>query len=206
MRFPRAHAVPAPPDVEGLLPAAPFVVDTDLQIEALVGLLDAHSDRVIPLLREIALDNRNPNEARRAVFVLAQSNRPEARSTVAEAARRGPGSVRIAAIREMGRFPEPAFATTLMTIARGETDQAVRDSAIVTLGRTGARVQLRTLYSQLPLPSRFAVLSALSTAKDDDELIRIATNERNPRLRTQARQQLRLLATAKAVKFLADNP
>ena len=38
---------------DGLMPMTPYVFDTEIQIEALVGLLDAHSDRVIPLLREI---------------------------------------------------------------------------------------------------------------------------------------------------------
>jgi hypothetical protein len=202
----RPEARPMLPTPEGLLPAAPYGFDTDLQIEALVGLLDTHSERVIPLLREIALDEKNPNEARRAVFALAQSNRPEAKNTVVEAARRGPDVVRIAAIRELGRFPEPVFTTTLLGIARAESDSAVRDTAIVTLGRSGARVQLRTLYAQVPPQSRFSVLTALFNAKDDDELIRIASTERDLRLRARARQQLRLLATPKAIKFLNDNP
>jgi len=58
----------------------------------------------------------------------------------------------------------------------------------------------------VPTAARFTVLSALSTAKGDEELIRIATTERDPRLRLRARQQLRLLGTPKAVKFLEDNP
>jgi HEAT repeat protein len=196
----------APFPFEGLLPSQPFELDADVRMQALISLLDSHSDRVIPLLREIALDDKNPSEARRAVFVLAQSPRSEARNTVVEAARRGPHVVRLAAIREMGRFPEPVFTTALFGIARSESDASVRDTAIVTLGRTGARLQLRTLYSQLPDSSRFAVLTGLFNAKDDDELIRIATSERDPRLRTRARQQLRLLATPKAVKFLTENP
>jgi hypothetical protein len=203
-----ARPAPLPMTVwpEGLLPAGAAGFDTDLKIEALVGLLDAHSERVIPLLRDIALDDKNPAEARRAVFALAQSSRPEARSTVVEAATRGPNVVRIAAIREIGRFGEPAFTTTLVGIAKAANDAAVRDTAIVTLGRSGARVPLRTLYTQVPMAARFTVLSALSTAKGDDELIRIATSERDPRLRLRARQQLRLLGTPKAVKFLEDHP
>jgi HEAT repeat protein len=191
---------------EGLMPAQPYELDADVRMQALVSLLDTHSDRVIPLLREIALDAKNPMEARRAVFVLAQSPRSEARNTVVEAARRGSHFVRIAAIREMGRVHEPTFTTALFNIVRSESDEAIRDTAIVTLGRTGARTQLRTLYAQLPPASRFTVLTGLFNAKDDDELIRIATNERDQRLRTRARQQLRLLATPKAVKFLAENP
>lgn len=175
-------------------------------MQALISLLDSHSDRVIPLLREIALDNRNPAEARRAVFVLAQSPRSEARNTVVEAARRGSHVVRIAAIREMGRVQEPTFTTALFNIVRSESDESVRDTAIVTLGRTGARLQLRTLYTQLPDSARFAVITGLFNAKDDDGLIRIATTEGDQRLRTRARQQLKLLGTPKAVKYLTDNP
>jgi HEAT repeat protein len=195
-----------PMPFEGLLPAQPFELDADVRMQALVSLLGTHSERVIPLLREIALDDKNPLEARRAVFVLAQSPRSEARNTVVEAARRGPHVGRLAAIREMGRFQEPMFTTALVGIARSEADASVRDTAIVTLGRTGARLQLRTLYSQLPVASRFAVLTGLFNAKDDDELIRIATVERDQQLRTRARQQLRLLATPKAIKFLTENP
>lgn len=202
----RPGAFPPAASFDNLLPAAPYAPDTDLRIQALVSLMDTHSERVIPLLRDIALDNKNPTEARRAVFVLAQSPMPEARRTVVDAAKRGPEMVRIAAIRELGRFQEPMSTTTLLGIARGEADSTVRDTAILTLGRTAAHPQLRLLYTQLPPASRFAVLSALSTAKDDDELIRIASTERDVRLRMRARQQLRLLATPKALKFLAENP
>jgi hypothetical protein len=217
------------------MPPDPFVIDTDTRIMALGSLIDTHSDRVIPLLRDIVLDHKNPVEARRAIFVLAQSPRPEARRTVVEAAQRGPELVRIAAIREMGRFKGPnvnaelmhvystagtprvkrqivsslggrADNTSLLRIARIETDASVRNTAIVMLGQTGGRDQLRTLYSQAPRESRTAVLSALFNARDDDGLISIARTERDTLLRWRAREQLSMLATPKAVKFLAENP
>ena len=217
------------------MPADPLIIDTDTRIMALGSLIDTHSDRVIPLLRDIVLDTKNPNEARRAVFVLAQSARPEARRTVVEAAQRGPEIVRIAAIREMGRFrggnvnaelmqvystastPRVkrqivsslggrADNTSLLRIARSESDASVRNTAIVMLGQTGGRDQLRTLYGQTPRESRVAVLSALFSARDDEGLIRIARTERDTLLRWRAREQLGMLATPKAVKFLSENP
>jgi hypothetical protein len=234
---PSPPAAPAAlmPGAEFFLPT-PYPPDGDLRILALSGLLEGHSERVIPLLREIALDGDNPDEARRAVLVLARSHRPEARTTVVEMARRGPEPVRLAAIREMGRF-EGATVTaelmqvyqlsttprvkrqivsslgdrsdnvSLLTIAKAESDPNVRNIAIVTLGRLpDARPQLRTLYVLAPPESRMAVLSALFTSKDEDELIRIAKTEKEPLLRQQARTQLRLLATPKALKFLDENP
>jgi hypothetical protein len=224
---------PLPPGFP--MPTDPFVIDTDTRIMALGSLIDTHSERVIPLLRDIVLDHKNPAEARRAIFVLAQSRRPEARRTVVEAAQRGPEVVRIAAIREMGRFQGPnvnaelmqvysiagtprvkrqivsslggrADNTSLLRIARAETDASVRNTAIVMLGQTGGRDQLRTLYSQAPRESRSAVLSALFNARDDDGLINIARTERDTLLRWRAREQLSMLATPKAIKFLNENP
>jgi HEAT repeat protein len=210
-------------------------VDTTLKVQALTGLLDTHSDQAIPLLRAIALDRNSPDEARQAVFVLGQSRRPEAQRTVVQIAREGAEPVRIAAVRELARFDDPTVATELMQvystggtprlkrqvvasfgeradnasllrIASSETEPTVRDFAIVTLGRTGARDQLHTLYVRAPDDSRVAVLSALVFARDDDELIRIARTEHNTFLRARARQQLRILATPKALKFLEENP
>ena len=95
----------------------------------------------------------------------------------------------------------------MLRIAKVESDPGVRDVAIVTLGRLpDARPQLRTLYGQAPQESRMAVLAALFSSKDEDELIRIATIEKEPVLRARARMQLRLLATPKALRFLQENP
>jgi hypothetical protein len=241
---PRARGVPQPattppPTIrvpsEFWTPGEALLTDTNIRIEALGSLLESHGDRAIPLLRDIALDGNSPDEARRAVFVLAQSRRVDARNTVFEVARRGSEPVKIAAIREIGRFDGPAVSAellkvystastprvkrqvvislgeradngTLMRIARDESDVNVRNTAIVTLGRIGARGQLRNLYMKSPMESRMAVLTALFTAKDDEELIEIAKTERDPRLRLRARQQLRLLATPRALKFLEENP
>jgi len=242
MARPGFFATPSPdvpalvmPGAEFFLPT-PYPPDTDLRIEALNGLLERHSERVIPLLREIALDGNNPDEARRAVLVLARSQRPEARTTVVDVARRGAEPVRLAAIREMGRFDgaavtaelmqvyssavtprikrqivsslgERADNVSLLRIARDESDAAVRNTAIVTLGRLpGARPQLRTLYGLVRPESRIAVLSALFSSKDEDELIRIARMEKEPLLRARARMQLRMLGTPKALKFLDEKP
>jgi hypothetical protein len=210
--------------------------DQAIRIEALAGLIESHGDRAIPLLRDIALDPNSPDEARRAVFVLARSQRTDAHNTVIEVARTGAEPVRLAAIREIGRFQDVNASTELMRvysmggtprmkrqvvsslgeradnaalfrIVRAEPDPTVRDMAIITLGRLpDARAQLRVLYIQAPRESREAVISALFAARDDEELIRIASSEKDPLFRQRARQQLRLLATPRAVKFLADNP
>ena len=231
---PPPPAAPPAPFTEYWLPATPSV-DMTLKLQAMTGLLDTHGAQVIPLLRAIALDPNSPDEARQAVFVLGQARRPEAEQTIVEVARTATEPVRIAAVRELGRFDSPTVSSELMQvyalratprlkrqivtslgdradsvsllrIAKSEPEATVRDLAIVTLGRSAPRDQVRALYAQTPAASRGAVLLALCAAKDDDELIRIATSETNPALRVRARQQLRLLATPKALKFLEENP
>ncbi len=232
-----AAAPPAFPEApEAWLPA-PFAPDTDLRIQALGSLIQSHPTEAIPLLREIALDSKDPGEARRAVFVLAQSGRADARNTVMDVAKRGPEIVRIAAVRELGRFGgadagaellqvydtatsrvkrevvaslavlgNSADTAVLLRIARSEADPQVRNIAILTLGRPGVHQgQLGALYAQAPRESRRTVLLALCNAREEDELIRIASSERDPALRQEARHQLRLLGTPKALKYLNEH-
>jgi HEAT repeat protein len=231
-----ALPVPAPEAIEVWPAPTPEAFERTLRIQAMTGLLDTHGEQVIPMLRAIALDRSSPDEARQAVFALGQSRRPDVERTMIEVAHDGAEPVRVAAVRELGRFNGPTVTTELMrvytmantplrlkrqvvssfgdradndslfTIVKLEPEPAVRDLAIVTLGRTGALKELRTLYVQGPRVSRPAVLTALCTAKDDDELIRIAKTERDPALRLRARQQLRMLATPKALTFLEKNP
>src|SRR5262249_30993449 len=198
----------------------PEPADRAVQIEALAGLIDSQGDRAIPLLKDRGLDYNNPADAGRAVVILAHSSRADAHSIVLDVARVGAEPVQLAAIREMGRLQDANVANALMQvytaspaprvrrqvvtslgeradqmtlfrIAKTEQDVGVRNAAIMTLGRIApARDQLRTLYGLTPMESREAVINALFTAKDDDELIRIASSEKNPIFRQRARQQL----------------
>jgi HEAT repeat protein len=186
--------------------------------------------KVIPMLRDIALDADDTSEARRALFVLAQSGRADARSTVVEVAKTGPEPVRIAAVRELGRIGGPTIATellqvyssgnervkyqvvtslarreaapALMRIAESEKDRRLRDVAIVTLGDAGGRTELYALYSTAPHDAKRAIVIGLFNAKAEDELIRIAERERDAAIRDEAISRLRLLGTPKARAYL----
>ena len=94
---PRRRPQPPAPTTAPLPPTPPpawvpegYLPDTDLRIQALGSLMRTDAAKVIPMLREIALESGNTGEARRALFVLAQSGRPDARSTVIEVAKTGP--------------------------------------------------------------------------------------------------------------------
>jgi hypothetical protein len=218
-------ALPPPPPGWGHL-----VIDTDLRIQALGSLIKTDAVKVIPMLKQIALEAENPGEARRALFVLAQSGRPEARSTVVEVARTGSEPVRLAAVRELGRLSGPgisnellqvyssgngpvkyqvvtalgerAATTALMRIAESESDARLRNAAIVTLGQAGGRDQLNVLYRRSNAESKRPIIVGLFNAQADEELIRIAETERDASIRQEVITTLRLLNTRRAQEYL----
>jgi HEAT repeat protein len=207
-----------------------YFPDMDMRIQAMASLIRTDAPKVIPMLREIALESGNVDEARRALFVLAQSGRPEARTTVVEVAKRGPELVRLAAVRELGRLEGSAVATELLQvystadervkfqvlsalgqrddtaalvrIAQSEKDTRLRDVAMVRLGEAGGRQQLATLYARSAPDAKRAIIVGLFNARAEDELIRIAERESDPAVQQEVRTRLRLLGTPKARAYL----
>ncbi len=254
---PPAPAVPPPPPPPGhrLLPppAAPHVApafptppmppaawlpeeyrpDADIRIQALDRLMVTDATRVIPILKQIVLASENAREASRALFVLAQSGEPEARQTVVQVAMLASEPVRIAAVKELGRFGGPdasqdlmrvyassdlavkmqvvtslgerAERTALLQIAKSEKDPSVKATAILTAGQAGGpevKEQLRLLYKQVGMDAKRPIILGLFSARAEDELIRIADEEKDPQLRAEALMRLRLLGTPRAKAYL----
>ena len=230
-------AQPAPPAPPAPPPAITWFADSyavgeDLRVQALGQLIKTDAQKVIPILRKIALEPDNPGAARRAVFVLAQSRNPDAQSTVVDVAKTGPEPVRVAAVRGLGLFGGPEISTALLEvystadmpvkrqvvvslgeradapslfrIAQSENDDRLRDTAIVTLGKVGGREQLRVLFLRAPKETRLAVIRGLFLARDDEGLIRVAEQEKDPELRSEVLSRLRLIGTPKAKDYLAS--
>ena len=101
--------------------------------------------------------------------------------------------------------PDPVAATlpsrTLLWID-GVGGFLVCTEARVTLGQAGGRDQLRVLYQTASGDARRAIIVGLFNARAEDDLIRIAGQERDARLRAEAISYLRLLGTPKAKAFL----
>jgi hypothetical protein len=232
-RAPKAPPAPPSPPAPPAPPAPPMAFsEIDLRIQALSGLMESHADQVIPILREMVFELQSMDEARRALFVLAQSNRADARSMVFEVARKGPEPVRVAAVRELGRAGGPdvnkdllivysdgtpnvrrqvvrtlgqrGSAEALARIARDERDVELRDSAIIMLGRAGGRVQLRSLYQAARPGMKAPLITALFSVGADEDLIVVAKQDPDEMVRKLAINRLRLLNTEKARAFLAS--
>ena len=228
---PTPPAAPAPPAAPTWFAEA-YLPDADLRVQALGRLIPTDAPKVIPILRNIALEADNPGAARRAVFILAQSRNPQAQSTVVDVAKVASETVRVAAVRELARFGGPnvgqellevyssgnapvkqqvvfslgerADTSALLRIVQTENDDELRDAAILTLGRAGGREQLRVLFVRAPKDARQAVVRGLFLARDEDGLIRIADEEKDAALKADIVSKLRLLGTPKAKAYLAS--
>jgi HEAT repeat protein len=190
--------------------------------------------KVIPILKAIAIESTNPGEGRRALIVLAQSDRPEARDTMIDVAKTGPELIRVQAVRALGRLNGPAIiddlmevyaatanesvkyevvtslarpdaAPALFKIAQSEKDHRVRDVAIRTLGEAGGRKQLTMMYAKAAADTKRPIIVGLFNAQADEELIQIAEHEKDPVARAEILARLRLLGTPKAKAYLADH-
>ena len=230
---PVAPAFPTPPVPPGAWLPEEYRPDADIRIQALDRLMVTDATRVIPILKQIVLASENAREASRALFVLAQSGKPEARQTVVQVAMLASEPVRIAAVKELGRFGGPdasqdlmrvyansdlavkmqvvtslgerAERTALLQIAKAEKDPSVKATAIVTAGQAGGpevREQLRLLYKQVGMDAKRPIILGLFSARAEDELIRIADEEKDPQLRAEVLMRLRLLGTPRAKAYL----
>jgi hypothetical protein len=218
--------LPGEPELAGDRALAMLERERDLQILALGSLMRAEPDRVEPILKQVALATDDEDQARRAIFVLLQSNRLAA---VADVAKRGSEEVTLAAVKELGFMrsadsasllkdlyasgSEPVKvqvlrslgrarqALPLMQLARAESERSLREMAVVALGQAGARMQLAMLYRQQP-DLKLPVIAALFAAAGDDELIAIAQRERDATLRAEAISRLKRLGTPRAKEAL----
>ena len=227
-RSPKPPPIPAPPPQ--IRYPDKYDPDADLRIQALGGLMKTDAEKVVPILGQIAFESENPGPAIRAVFMLAQSSLPTARATVMRVAMTAPEPVRLAAVRDLGRFGGPeaskellnlyttanepvklqivkslgerAETLALVRIVESEQDGTLRFSAIAGLGQAGGVAQLARMYKSASLKGKRPIIVGLFTARADVELIRICEAERDTELRNEALERLRLLGTPKAKEYL----
>ena len=203
--------------------------DEDLKLYALNGLLGADSKRAVPLVLKFLEGQHSPRLKGQALFVLSQSDSPEARKTLLDIARgtRHPELQR-QAIQSLGAAgdketlaeiyassrPEvkiyvldgymAAGATDhIVSAARSEKDPRVRRKALDMLGPVGARDELRQLYRSESDPGiRATLLNGLAVAGDVESLTSIAREEKDSSLRRKAISDLGISGSPQATAAL----
>jgi hypothetical protein len=176
---PARPATPAPPvGITAVRPSSVWVSDhsypdPDLRVQALGYLMRTDAEKVIPLLRQIALEPGNPGPATQALFVLAQSDRRDARETVVQVARNGPEQIRVAAIRELGRFGGPDVSGELLMVYKlaDASEVAVKRQVVRALGERAEKNALLTIVqAEKDSELRRRAILTLGTAGGSEQL------------------------------------
>lgn len=213
----------------GQSPDPAEATDDETKLYALNGLVASGSKQAVPLVLKF-LDG--PHSARlkgQALFVLTQSDSPEARKTLLEIAHgtRHPELQR-QAIESLGAAgDEKALAeiydvstppvklsildgymaagasSRIIAAARNEKDPAVRRKALGLLGPIGARQELRQLYREVDPAAKMQILDGLAINGDVETLTSIARDEKEAGpLRRKAVEGLGLSDSAQAATAL----
>lgn len=194
---PRAATRVAPPVGTTIGPDVAVIWDTDLRIQALSSLMSSEAARVVPILRDIALKAEDEAQARRAIYVLAQSNRADARSTIVEVARSGDEPRQVTAVKVLAYQGWPEAEKVLLDLYDAATPH-VKRQVIRVFGNVGSRIQLRQLFNtSQDVELKHAIINALFEAGAMSELQRISKQEKNDDIRRAANAKLELLAAAK---------
>lgn len=156
--------------------AAPeHITDDELKLIALNGLMQSDPERAIPILDKLLASNNSPKLKDKALFILAQSQSPQATEILTRVARNG-------ADRDMQR-------------------RAVRYLGVMGMDRN--RKLLADIYtSTSDVDLKKSVLKSYMVAGDSTRLLALAKGETNPELRMEAISQLGILGAREALADL----
>jgi HEAT repeat protein len=122
--------------------------DTDqLKLAALEALMAAPSERALPIVKKVLAGDHSEEVKSRALFVLSQTESPEAQTILLDIARSQDGDLQLEAIRMIGISGDPE-----------------------------ALAALRTVYSAGDVDVKENVLHAYLIADDSDSVYEIAAN------------------------------
>ncbi len=148
--------------------------DEELKLYALNSLLSVEPERAIPILEKYLRGDYSPRLKERAMFVLSQSESPQARALLVElATSNADPALAMTAIQFLGLDFSPETATHLEAIYQSTNDIRVKSQ----------------------------ILEALSLGQHEDLILEAARGEQDPELRGRA---IELLGVMDAVPELQD--
>ena len=193
----------------------------DLKLLALNNIMNSQPDRAIPVLEKLLRDpSPSPQLKQRALFVLAQSHDPRARSTLVAIAKGAANpDLQLRAVEFLGMsgkenaqaLSEIYGATSdvsvkravlraymmsqnrdrLFAAAKSEQNPELRGEAVRMLGMAHGQDELAQLYkTESSAEVKREILRGLMMAHATGRLIELARNETDPALRTEAIRML----------------
>jgi HEAT repeat protein len=187
-----------------------------LQMAAMDALISAPEERALPLASKVLNGNYSDELKERALFVLSQIERPEAREALLATARSGSGELREEAVRMIGIGGDPASLAELKGLY-ADGDEELREAvlqayliaddpesvyeiaanagnaddfedALDILGAMGAREQLARLRDRADMSEEW--IEAVAVSGDAQLLREIALDGSNPERQAKAIESL----------------
>jgi HEAT repeat protein len=208
------------------------VVDEDVKLMAINGLMNSDPERAIPILEGILNGHQPVKLKERALFVLSQSGSTKAFEIVVRTAKSGPPDLRDRAVRTLGilggersrgaltdiynstndvsikksvlrSYMIAGDRTRLLALAKGESSHELRADAVMQLGVIGAKNELAELYTtESTLEVRKKILQAMFIGGNSEKLAEIARNEKILDLKVTAIRNLGLLGGGRSGELL----
>ena len=135
----------------------------EIKLLALNGLMNSDPSRAVPLLESFLTGSNSLRLKDRALFVLSQSDTPQAREILARVAKTGSNpDLQLKAIKYLGVDGDARSLDLLASLYAGTTD----------------------------VPMKRAILRSFMAAEDTKRLFELAKTEKNPELRREAIRQI----------------
>lgn len=208
--------------------------DDDLKLLALNALQFSSPDQAIPMLQRILQGAQPIKLKERALFVLAQSQSPEARKVLVELARQGNPDLQRRAIDYMGvhgsaenravlaelyqssqdvvvkrrvlrAYMVAGDRARVLSAATSEPSEELRIEAVRQLGVMGGNDELWQLYQkEAAVPVKRQILQAMFVGGNGTRLIELARTESNVELRRTAVRNLGLMSAGATGSALVE--
>jgi HEAT repeat protein len=165
--------------------------DEDLKLLALQGLVNSDPERAIPLVQGVLASAGSLRLKERALFVLAQSNSPQAHTILVNTAKNGTPDLQLKAINYLGlnrgREGSKTSSAELMEIYNGSQNDDVKAAILRAFGSSGDRQALVNVISNGTLSTtlRGQAVNQLGNAQGQAELWSIYQKESNKELKLQ---------------------
>ncbi|HET9229217.1 MAG TPA: HEAT repeat domain-containing protein [Thermoanaerobaculia bacterium] len=162
-------------------PAPAEETDEDLKLYALGGMMSSKPTKALPLVLQYLNGNHSLQNKEKALFILTQSELPEARQALMQIVR---GSahpeLRVHAIRYLGNVAEdePALFDELDSLYRSSQDRKIREAVIEAYGMSEHTTGLVAVFRSEKDPDlRRKAIDMLSGAEATAELRSMLENE-----------------------------
>jgi HEAT repeat protein len=160
-------------------PASVTSDDDELKLLAIQGLQNTSPERAVPMLLKVLTDAGSLRLKERALFVLAQSGSPQARTTLAGIARGGGNpELQTKAVQYIGMSGQPADVSLLADLYGSATDLALKRQVLRAFMFTGDRQRVFTLATTEKVPElRTEAVRQLGVMGAKDELWQLYQKE-----------------------------